>query len=406
MRTIDLRLTEFPCTAKGFLEIPFTCPPDVERIEVTYVFPTGATGSVVDIGLARNGRMRGWTGSEYGHVWIAEDRASPGYHPGPLAGEWHVVLGLVRMGENPWVDLQIRLIPRRPRWLVGELHSHSEHSDGGVPMTDALHRARNSGCDFVAVTDHNTTAHNRIRPDDPGLLVIPGMELTSYWGHTNFLGLADPIADWRCYQPADVPRKMHEAREAGATIVINHPFQNSDGGRWQVGMDVPFDAMEIWNGNWAAHNLQAIAFWQELLAAGRRIVVTGGSDFHLKNRRRHGRPANRLYAQTHSVAGILNAVRAGANVVCFAPDETHLIPADGAPMFGETVDAGQTIGLVAEGLSAGDELRLFDQTGCCATLTCPAGRQEIEAPVTGRFLRAEVWRGETPVAFANPHFAG
>ena len=293
-----------------------------------------------------------------------------------------------------------------PRWVVGDLHSHSEHSDGGVTVLDAMYRARAAGLDFVAITDHNTVSQNAIRPDDPGLLVIPAMELTSFYGHTNFFGLEKPVADWRCRSPQDVADKMAEARANGATIVINHPFQNSDGGRWQAGFDVNFDAYEIWNGNWSLMNEQGLAFWQELLCTGRKIPATGGSDFHLKNRRRHGCPANRLSVETRSIRGILEAVRKGRNVIAFSPHETMAVPAAAElPMFGASVAAGERIGVLFSGLVAGDEIRTVTENGVVATEPAATASLVLERRFEGRFVRFEVWYGDRPKLFTNPYYA-
>lgn len=400
-------ITDFPGGEKSFVEIPFQVGPEVERIEVSYLFPAGSGGSTIDLGLAHQGCMRGWTGSEYSHVTIAADRATPGYHPGPLQGRWDVVLGIVKIGPDCRVDVTVTLVPRRGRWLTGDIHSHTEHSDGGVPVADAVHRARMARLDFVALTDHNTTAQNRIRPDDPGMLVIPGMELTSYWGHTNFLGVPDPVRDWRCCAPADVAERMAEARSNGATIVINHPFQLSAGGKWQCGLDVPFDAIEIWNGHWSALNADALHFWQELLASGKIVPVTGGSDFHLKNRRRHGRPSNRVFAGGESVADVLEAVRAGRNVVSAAPDMITAEPLDGAPMFGERVSPGAPYALKFSSLAAGDEVRRVTEKGTAEMWAVEAGQTELvsDGRVDGRFTRFEVWHGEEPRLFTNPFYA-
>ncbi|MCT7378203.1 CehA/McbA family metallohydrolase [Chelativorans salis] len=400
-------VTDFPGGEKSFVEIPFHVGPEIERIEVSYLFPAGSGGSVIDLGIAHEGRMRGWTGSEYGHITIAADRATPGYHPGPLAGRWDVVLGIVKIGPDCRVDVTIRLIPRSTRWLTGDIHSHTEHSDGGVPVGDAIHRARTARLDFVALTDHNTTAQNRVRPDDPGMLVIPGMELTSYWGHTNFLGVADPVEDWRCRRPEDVAERMAEARANGATIVINHPFQRSAGGKWQCGLDLDFDAIEIWNGPWSPLNADALRFWQELLTAGRIVPATGGSDFHLKNRRRHGRPSNRLLACGEAVADVLEAIRAGRNVVCFGPETTTAEPLDRTAAFGERVPAGAPYAVRFSGLAAGDEVRVVTEKGTVDATRVEPGQTEIikEGRVDGRFARFEVWHGEEPRLFTNPFYA-
>lgn len=403
---IDHTIDAFPEGEKSFIEIPFDVDSDVDRIEISYHYPFGGAGSVIDLGVAQNGRMRGWTGSERGHITVAEDRATPGYDLGPLSGSWHVVLGIVKIGANCKVEVQIRLIKKQMQWLVGELHSHSEHSDGGVTVLDAIYRARGSRLDFMAITDHNTVSQNFIRPDDPDILVIPAMELTSFYGHTNLLGLAQPVEDWRCRSPLDVADKMAEAKAKGATVVINHPFQNSAGGRWQSGFDTCFDAYEIWNGNWSVMNEQGLAYWQELLVQGRRIPATGGSDFHLKNRRRHGRPANRLMSNGHSISAILEAVRAGRNVICHSPDEAMAKPlADGTTHFGSILASGSVIPMEFSGLSAGDEIRLVTDKGQVAAKTADAAIVMMDCQLDDRFLRFEVWHGAEPKLFTNPFYA-
>jgi hypothetical protein len=403
---INITIDSFPEGEKSFVEIPFEVGQDIERIEVAYHFPFGGGGSVIDLGVARNGRMRGWSGSERGFITIEADRATPGYDCGPLPGAWHVVLGIVKIGPACKVDLKIRLIRKRGRWLTGELHSHSEHSDGGVTVLDAIHRARAGGLDFLAITDHNTISQNTIRPDDPGILVIPAMELTSFWGHTNFLGLSQPVADWRCRNPVDVVDRMAEARANGATIVINHPFQNSAGGKWQSGFDGPFDALEIWNGLWTPMNAQALAFWQELLVAGLQIPITGGSDFHLKNRRRHGHPSNRLRVTGSSIADILCAVREGRNVVSFSPHDLSAEPeGEGHEDFGSPLASGRSIAVTFDGLAQGDEIRAVNERGYIGSLQAKERRHTWQAKLDGRFIRFEVWHGEEARLFTNPFYA-
>lgn len=396
-------VTEFPGGEKSFVELPFDLDDGIERIEVSYRFPSG---SVIDLGLAREGVMRGWSGSERGHVTIGADMATPGYLAGLGAGRWQVVLGIVRLGEGARVDVSVRLIARRARWLVGELHSHTEHSDGGVLVADAIHRARQAGLDFVALTDHNTVSQNLIRPDDPAIMVIPAMELTTFWGHCNFLGLSPAVADWRCRSPDEVRERVLEAKANGATVVINHPFQASAGGRWQAGFDLPVDALEIWNGNWGQHNEEALAFWQGELVAGRRLPITGGSDFHLKNRRRHGRPSNRLFVEGRSIADLLDAVRAGRNVVGFSADDLTAEPVPGSDAgFGAVAPVGTPVAVVFDGLSAGDEIRVVTEAGTIRAERPSVGRKILETRLEDRFVRFEVWHGSEPKLFTNPVYA-
>jgi len=399
-------IAEFPDGEKSFVEVPFHAGPDTERIEVSYHFPFGSGGSVIDLGMAHEGRMRGWTGAERAHITIEVDAATPGYDADTLSGRWDVVLGIVKLGENCTVEVSVRVVAKKPRWFVGDIHSHTEHSDGGVTVLDAIQRARASRLDFVALTDHNTVSQNFIRPDDPNILVMPAMELTSYYGHTNFLGVHRPVADWRCTSPADVADKMAEARANGATIVINHPFQRSAGGKWQSGYDVAFDAIEIWNGPWSPLNEDALAFWQERLVAGHITPATGGSDFHLKNRRRHGRPANRVFADGRSIADILAAIRDGRNVVSFAPEDTTAEPVSPeSPMFGSIVAAGSPYGVRFDGLTIGDTIRTVTEQGVVASLQTDRGSYVSEGRLDSRFVRFEVWHDKEPRLFTNPVYA-
>jgi len=403
MREIAFTVTDFPGGNKSFVELPFHVDDDIERVEVSYTF---SPGSVIDLGVARNGVMRGWSGAERGHVVVEADAATPGYDAGPIPGEWHVVLGVVKVGPECRVNVAVRLVERVHRWLVGDPHTHTEHSDGGVTVLDAIHRARLSRLDFVGLADHNTIAQNFIRPDDPSILVLPAMELTTYWGHIGLYGLPVPVRDWRCRTPSEVADHMREAKENGATVVVNHPFQNSDGGRYQAGWDATFDAIEIWNGTWARHNVEALAFWRESLVEGRRWPITGGSDFHLKNRRRHGRPSNRLFAGARTIADILDAMRAGRNVVGFAEEQTTVEPTDaGSPMFGACVAAGTPVSVTFRGLTRGDEIRVITERGEIEVVKTQSGLHVHEGRLEGRFLRFEVWQGETPRLFTNPIYA-
>ena len=64
-----------------------------------------------------------------------------------------------------------------------DLHTHSTVSDGTETPAALLATAREAGLDVVAITDHDTTdgwaAAAAARP--PGMVVVPGMELSCRW---------------------------------------------------------------------------------------------------------------------------------------------------------------------------------------------------------------------------------
>src|SRR5262249_53459520 len=49
-----------------------------------------------------------------------------------------------------------RDLPAQPgrRWLAGDLHTHTVHSDGGLTVPELALLAAGSGLDFLAITDH------------------------------------------------------------------------------------------------------------------------------------------------------------------------------------------------------------------------------------------------------------
>jgi hypothetical protein len=63
-----------------------------------------------------------------------------------------------------------------------DLHTHSSASDGTDRPAEVMRRARASGVDVVALTDHDTVAgHDEARRSlPPGLTFVPGMELSCH----------------------------------------------------------------------------------------------------------------------------------------------------------------------------------------------------------------------------------
>lgn len=85
------------------------------------------------------------------------------------------------------------------KWLACELHTHTVHSDGSQTLQELASGAGRLGFDAIALTDHNTMSGLNGREDaqrDSGLMIIPGMEWTTFYGHLVTIGL-DGFVDWR-----------------------------------------------------------------------------------------------------------------------------------------------------------------------------------------------------------------
>ncbi|HEX6030781.1 MAG TPA: PHP domain-containing protein, partial [Tepidiformaceae bacterium] len=212
--------------AKRYQYVPITIPAGCTRLDVSYHFhcPGNEGGVAVDIGVFDTrgtepftGGFRGWSGSARRSFTIGRDYATPGYVHGPLTpGTWSIVIGLAEIAEPgiQWfvsaeTEWEERDGPREasissPRiaatreplaggdvlqWYRGDLHTHTEHSDGDNSIAEMAAEGSRLGLDFLAITDHNTVSHHaEIDAGDWPLLLLPGEEVTMYWGHCNAWG--------------------------------------------------------------------------------------------------------------------------------------------------------------------------------------------------------------------------
>ncbi|HEX4656574.1 MAG TPA: PHP domain-containing protein, partial [Streptosporangiaceae bacterium] len=152
-------------------------------------------GAVLDMGCIGPGGFRGWSGGARRSFVITPDAATPGYLRGDLEpGTWQVMIGLHRVppgGAEYRLTAEVssrpgELTPQQPpdpmppladrpsrrelpatpgrRWLAGDLHSHTVHSDGAMTVPELARFAVGQGLDFLAITDHNTISHHAELP--------------------------------------------------------------------------------------------------------------------------------------------------------------------------------------------------------------------------------------------------
>ncbi|MBB6671342.1 CehA/McbA family metallohydrolase [Cohnella nanjingensis] len=396
--TIVLRRFIDKTEEKTYPEVPFAVEGDVERIEVRYAYERPDGRTVIDIGLRSPERIVGWSGGARASFFVGLDTATPGYLAGPIpSGQWRVLLGAYRVPDDGCeVEMELTIVREHPRWLKGDLHMHGVHSDGAYEVADAIRSCKDKGLDFVAFTDHNNASQNRATlAADDRLVLIPGVELTSYKGHANLLGRLDALDDFRVLTPDRAAEALRRAQESGALVSLNHPFCPDC--PWELGFVVPYDAIEVWNGPWRPLNETAVRWWHEQLVTGRRIVAIGGSDTHAPHPLvAHGMPTTHVRAEAASKAAILDAVRAGRVVLSFAPDETFVDLAIGEAGIGDTrSDDGQTetaLSVTVTG-AAGDTVRVWSDRGLEREWTVEReGEFVFRVPTDRLFYRAEAYR--------------
>lgn len=387
------------------VEVPFAMPDQVEELRVAIsVQALGEGQTTIDLGLKSPSRVRGWSGGARKAFFVGEEKATPGYMPGELLpGQWAVLLGAYRVpdaGCRVTIDLEFRLAASR--WLKGDLHTHSVHSDGAYTLEETGSIVESLGLDFIATTDHNTVSQNFLHPQRMAPVFIPGMEWTTRQGHANFLGVRDPLPDFRARHESDMAHHLRTASENGATVILNHT--HCDHCPWKWTFDVPYDAVEVWNGPWTERNERALQWWQEQLAMGRRIAAVGGSDTHRPHPYvKHAMPTTWVYAAKRTVRGILQAIEQGRVFISFAPDGPVIEHHIGDAMIGDTAcweaERGNTgdpvfSKLKIARLAPGDRINIVSEQGVEEQFSI---QEQTEITYSWQikrrlFYRVEVWR--------------
>jgi PHP domain len=354
------------------------------------------TDAILDLGCFGPSGFRGWSGGARESFVIAGDFATPGYLPGELeTGLWHVAIGLHRVpaggvrykvtaepsnGATAGVSEVLappapasrpvgRELPAEPghRWLAGDLHTHTVHSDGALTVPELACLAISRGLDFIAVTDHNTVSHQAELPGAArryGVGLIPGQEVTTAQGHAGVLGDTGWI-DFRT-EPDDW---LDAAERGGGLMSVNHPIAGPVS--WLHQMRRRPQLAEVWHWSWLDPTWTTpLAWWQAWDPA---TIPVGGSDWHREGSDAPlGAPTTWVESADDGTGAILDGLRSGRVAISAQRDGPVLLRHDG-----EFVAVGAD-GLVLAGPDGayrrivGDQARMPCRPGYHRLLT-PAG---------------------------------
>jgi PHP domain len=333
--------------------LPVEVPPGTAALRVELDYDRSA--AVLDLGCFGPASFRGWSGGARSSFVISAAAATPGYLPGELEpGCWQVALGLYRLPAGgaaytltaEATDVPGRLAPpavpdppfalaSRPprrdlpaapgrRWLAGDLHTHTVHSDGSLTVPELAHFAAGQGLDFLAITDHNTVSHHAELPGAAaryGITLIPGQEVTTEDGHAGALGDIGWV-DFR--ESADA--WLEHTERGGGLLSINHPL----GGHvsWIKPMRRRPPLAEIWHWSWLdPHWTVPLAWW---LAWDAGAIPVGGSDWHRPGSEAPpGTPTTWVECEGTGPAAVLAGLRAGRCAVSARRDGPVLLRTGG-----------------------------------------------------------------------------
>lgn len=362
---------------KQFLKVYFDVPDNVEAMTISYTYDgddassvPGESKNVIDLALLdTDGNDVGATGSSSRKITLSESYSSPGYKKLSIKqGNWCIICGayMVR-GEELTVKYIIDFKLKEYRYLKGDTHTHSVHSDGVKTITELGYLAIKEGLDFIISTDHNNFAHNKNLPDMPNLTIIPGVELTHYNGHVNIWGKETPYSgSFAVNSFEDFKSLIEQARKNGAIISLNHPFCSICPWKWDL--DFYFDTLEVWNGPMRSDNLKTIEWWHKELLNGRKLPIVGGSDYHhnyLKFIAMFARPTMRVYSQSNTAKDILDAIKKGRSVITANAKSSMIYMTSGDSVVGDTVKIAQDtkVFITVDKLKRGHTLYVNNQNG-------------------------------------------
>lgn len=380
-----------------YFYIPFDVPENCEKMKITYA--TDKTDGVcIDFGLVNpDGSQNGASGGRTKEIEISARYSTDGYCPSePTAGTWNIIAGVYRPGDGVKVTYSIEFTFKESRWLKGDTHTHTGHSDGKRTPDVLVALARKKGLDFLIITDHNNNRAGSLNLTHPDMTVIKGMELTQFDGHCNLWGIEKPFDEPYCANSfEDFVRLANKARERGALISVNHPFCKMCGWHWPLD-EFRFDAAEIWNGPMRIDNISAIKWWHGELLKGKRLPAVGGSDYHRDPTffiKLLAKPTTYVYALSSSPDDILSALISGYSVITSKPGGQMLyLECEGTQVGGEkTWRQGISVGLRGERLKKGRLLEVFNNNEIIYSETIKKSGIELNLPVKSPgFVRAQI----------------
>lgn len=174
----------------------------------------------------------------------------------------------------------------------GQLHAHSTRSDGEASPAAMLSYYQNRGYKFIALTDHDISCRDIYTdPGVPGILYIPSEE-DGLHVETHLLAVGLTRHEAPCGPGEEttwsLQRRISHVNNQGSIAVLAHPFWRS--GSWGPLLEENVCALRDFYGLEIANhddqlggNARAIALWDEMLTAGRRLWGFAVDDAHSLN---------------------------------------------------------------------------------------------------------------------------
>jgi hypothetical protein len=199
--------------------------------------------------------------------------------------------------------------------LKVETHLHTLHSDGHNGVAEMLSACVTAGYDAVALTDHNTLsglAEAYDVADGLGLILLPGVEVTTFRGHAVVLGVAR-VPEWRDLEVRGMDALVDDVHDEGGLVCVAHPAALGSpvcsGCTWEWSIQPgSIDLWEIFSAPRPNADV-SLALWQQVLANGGRAAPIAAGDVHSVSAAARPKTATHVYARERSASAVLDALR-------------------------------------------------------------------------------------------------
>jgi predicted metal-dependent phosphoesterase TrpH len=130
--------------------------------------------------------------------------------------------------------------PVAESFYIGNLHTHTEASDGKMTYNEVITEAQRLGFNFIAITDHNTISPDtkEFCPKETRILCITGEEVSTKKGHMLAIGIKEAIP--KDLSPEETIIKIHEQ---GGLAIPAHPGASNGLTIGKI-KELPVDAVE------------------------------------------------------------------------------------------------------------------------------------------------------------------
>lgn len=183
----------------------------------------------------------------------------------------------------------------KPQWFKGNTHSHTLRSDGDSTPEEVTKWYRDTGYNFLFITDHETITPvdelNKTFGKDGEFIVFTGQEVTDRLDgkpyHVNGLGVSKvtiPLHGKTVVE--NLQLNIDSVQSSGGIAQINHPNFGWALNAEQIRQVKNIKLMEIFNGHPLVNNLggggspSVEAIWDSILSSGKTIYGIASDDVH------------------------------------------------------------------------------------------------------------------------------